>query len=338
MASSAELNQIGEHPDGDSDINSVIDSQLTSALSDTGTWAKSHWEVLEMLADYVPLGAQDDTTKVLRLFASKLPVNGQLILLSEIKRHQSQPVRLRQLRDFLAQAILMPLKTCSKRKSEDIVSPVSASGSDTDRPDSLHWQLDSSNRGSKLRRDCLRRDGGQCVVTKIFDRSWVEKNFSSQMMPQGRIAILECAHIIPFSISDFDDRRSMQIRTKAKIWWALWRYFPDLKGKIGPDTVNQTGNAFTMFGEVHNDFGGFDFGFEQQYGSTTKYNIRWFCGWNPAYSMFKNYPESVEFTSTDPRVALPDPVFLDVHCRVGEILNEFKLQRLSLELVSHMKF
>ncbi|KAK1490251.1 hypothetical protein CCUS01_14520 [Colletotrichum cuscutae] len=318
MASSAELNQIGEHPDGDSDINSVIDSQLTSALSDTGTWAKSHWEVLEMLADYVPLGAQDDTTKVLRLFASKLPVNGQLILLSEIKRHQSQPVRLRQLRDFLVQAILMPLipNLFEAQKRRHRVASV----------------------GFGLRRDCLRRDGGQCVVTKIFDRSWVEKNFSGQMMPQGRIAILECAHIIPFSISDFDDRRSMQIRTKAKIWWALWRYFPDLKGKIGPDTVNQTGNAFTMFDEVHNDFGGFDFGFEQQYGSTTKYNIRWFCGWNPAYSMFKNYPESVEFTSTDPRVALPDPVFLDVHCRVGEILNEFKLQRLSLELVSHMKF
>ncbi|KAL2881392.1 hypothetical protein SGCOL_003342 [Colletotrichum sp. CLE4] len=59
----------------------------------------------------------------------------------------------------------------------------------------------------------------------------------------------------------------MDLRTNAKIWWPLWRYFPDLKGKIGPDTINQTGNAFTMQAIVHGDFGDFEFGFEQQHGS-----------------------------------------------------------------------
>ncbi|KAG7051336.1 hypothetical protein JMJ77_0001960 [Colletotrichum scovillei] len=289
------MDEIANHPDGDGDASSVIDSQLTLASSDPEHWAKKHYEVLEMLTNYTPLGTQDDTT----------------------------------------QAILIPLKTHSERRTED---DIVSSSSEADSPDSLLEQLESYVCDSKLRQDCLLRDGGQCVVTKYFDRGWVEENFSGQMMPQGRMSTLECVRIIPFLIGDSDKRTAKEARANAKTWWALWRYFPELEGKIGPDTINQTGNAFTINSEVHCDFGYFDFGFEQQHGSTTKYDIRWSCAWNPAYGLFKNYPESVEFTSKDPRVALPDPVFLDVHFRVGDILNEFQLQRLSLESISHMKF
>ncbi|KAG7078647.1 HNH nuclease, partial [Colletotrichum scovillei] len=307
------MDEIANHPDGDGDASSVIDSQLTLASSDPEHWAKKHYEVLEMLTNYTPLGTQDDTTQVLRLFADKLPLRGQLVLLSEIMCYRHSPVQLRQLRDFLVQAILIP----QRRTEDDIVS----SSSEADSPDSLLEQLESYVCDSKLRQDCLLRDGGQCVVTKYFDRGWVEENFSGQMMPQGRMSTLECVRIIPFLIGDSDKRTAKEARANAKTWWALWRYFPELEGKIGPDTINQTGNAFTINSEVHCDFGYFDFGFEQQHGSTTKYDIRWSCAWNPAYGLFKNYPESVEFTSKDPRVALPDPVFLDVHFRVGDILN-----------------
>ncbi|KAL0776878.1 hypothetical protein CaCOL14_006396 [Colletotrichum acutatum] len=321
------MDEVVDHPDGDGDANSVINNQLTLVSSDPEHWAESHCEVSEMLADYNPVGVKDDTPQVLRLFADKLPLRGQLVLLSEIMRYRHNPVQLRQVRDFLVQAILIPFKTHSKRRSED---DIVSSSSGTDGPDSLLEKLESYVDDSKLRRVCVLRDGGQCVVTKYFNKDWLEENFSGQMMPQGRISTLECVHIIPFLIGNFDERKPME---------ALWRYFPDLKGKVGPDTINQTGNALIMNSEVHGDFGDFDFGFEQQYGSTTKYNIRWFGAWNPAISLFKNYPKVVEFTSVDPRVAeLPDPIFLDVHCRVGEILNEFKLQRLSLEPVSHMRF
>lgn len=101
------MDEIVDHPDRNGDASSVIDSQLTSASSDPEHWAKKHCEVLEMLADYTPLGTQDDTTQVLRLFADKLPVRGQVVLLSEIMRYSYNPVQLRQLRDFLVQAILV---------------------------------------------------------------------------------------------------------------------------------------------------------------------------------------------------------------------------------------
>ncbi|KAK1691335.1 hypothetical protein BDP55DRAFT_710970 [Colletotrichum godetiae] len=185
--------------------------------------------------------------------------------------------------------------------------------SETERSNSLLWEIKSYVNDSKLRRDCLLHDGGQCVVTKWFDKGWLEKKFSGQTMPQGCLSTLACVHIIPFSRKKPDERKPMDLRTNAKIWWPLWRYFPDLKGKIGPDTINQTGNAFTMQAIVHGDFGDFEFGFEQQHGS--------FCARNPAIGLFKNHPEVVKFASVDLGVAeLPDPVFLDVHHRVGDIL------------------
>ncbi|KAK1462662.1 hypothetical protein CMEL01_13773 [Colletotrichum melonis] len=310
------MDEIANHPDGNGDASSVIDSQLTLASSDSEHWAKKHYEVLEMLANYTPLGTQDDTTQVLRLFADKLPLSGQLVLLSDIMRYRDTPVKLRQLRDFLVQAILIPLKTHSQRRMED---DIVSSSSVADGPGSLLEQLESYVCDSKLRRDCLLRDGGQCVVTKYFDKGWSEKNYSGQMMPQGRMSTLECVHIIPFLIGDSNERTAMEARANAK--------------------TCQTGNAFMTNSEVHGDFGYFDFGFKQQYGSTTEYNIRWFCAWNPAIGLFKNYPKVVEFTSTDSGIPdLPDSIFLDVHYRVGEILNEFQLQRLSLESISHMRF
>ncbi|KAK1640502.1 hypothetical protein BDP81DRAFT_403904 [Colletotrichum phormii] len=286
------MDEIGDHPDEEKDVEAIINGQLASALLDTEQ-ANLHCGVLETLADYTPLGVQDDTPKVLRLFVDKLPAKGQLVLLSEIMRYKNNPAKLRQLRDFLIQAILIPLKTHSKRKTEeDIVSPVSASSSEIERPDPLLLEIESYVDDSELRRDCLLRDGGQCVVTKWFDKGWLEKKFSGQMMPQGCMSTLDCVHIIPFSIGNSDERKQ-----KGKIWWALWRYFPDLKGKIAPDTIDQTGNAFMVQAIVHDDFGDLEFGFERQHDSTAKYNIRWFCAWNPAIGLFKNYPEVVEFAS-----------------------------------------
>ncbi|KXH66933.1 hypothetical protein CSAL01_02304 [Colletotrichum salicis] len=251
-----DMDEIGDHPDEEKDVEAIINGQLASALLDTER-ANSHCGVLETLADYTSLGVQDDTPKVLRLFTDKLPVKGQIM--------------------GSAHNLLLP-PPYARKTEEDIVSLVSASSSEIERPDPLLLGIESYVDDSKLRRDCLLRDCGQCVVTKWFDKDWEEKKFSGQMMPQG-----------------WEDR---------------------------PDTIDQIGNGFMMGATVHGDFGDFEFDFEQQHGSNTTYNIRWFCAWNPAIGLFKNYPEVVEFASIDPGVTeLPDPVFLDVHYRVGDILN-----------------
>lgn len=49
---------------------------------------------------------------------------------------------------------------------------------------------------------------------------------------------------------------------KATVWWAMYRYFPFLKGKIGADSINQPGNAMTLWLDAHDQFGTYDIALE----------------------------------------------------------------------------
>jgi hypothetical protein len=84
-------------------------------------------------------------------------------------------------------------------------------------------------------------------------------------LPQNaRFGGTECAHIIPFALGNFDDKDSLETENKALIWWTLHRYFPALRGKIDAASINQPGNAVTLFSETHDIFGDFELAFWPQ--------------------------------------------------------------------------
>lgn len=88
---------------------SVASSKLSAILADSNRWFKCRTEVLEELDDrFIPNGPKDDTPRVLRTFAVKLPKRGQLALLSEIDLLRDNSPKLRQLRNFLVDAVLRP--------------------------------------------------------------------------------------------------------------------------------------------------------------------------------------------------------------------------------------
>ncbi len=59
--------------------------------------------------------SRDDTVKVFRAFLAHLPKDGQLILASEILELQYSSVQLRELRNFLVDAVLKPSKVSPPR-------------------------------------------------------------------------------------------------------------------------------------------------------------------------------------------------------------------------------
>lgn len=65
---------------------------------------------------------------------------------------------------------------------------------------------------------------------------------------------IECAHILPFALSKLKEKTAVQVQNKATTWWALYEYFPALRGKIAADTVNQPGNAVTLSAVIHTEF------------------------------------------------------------------------------------
>lgn len=72
----------------------------------------------------------------------------------------------------------------------------------------------------------------------------------------------ECSHILPFALRNLNDGNATQTKNHATIWWAIYHYFPDLKSKIGADTINQPANAMTPAFALHEEFGRFTFGFK----------------------------------------------------------------------------
>lgn len=125
--------------------------------------------------------------------------------------------------------------------------------------------MEASTRGDQelLRRDCLARDGYRCVFTGYWDSDSCARGVVQP--PPGQIwRSVECAHIIPFALGKFDETDAVQTRNKAIIWFALYRYFPEIEGKIEPGNINQHGNALSLSLETHSSFSKYWIGFEPQ--------------------------------------------------------------------------
>ena len=112
---------------------------------------------------------------------------------------------------------------------------------------------------TRLRKDCLIRDGYQCTYTGRWDLESYEKGLV-QPHPRRRWGYVDCAHIIPFALGSFDDTDAVQTRNKAIIWFAIHRYFPETKDLIDARSINQRGNALMLGVDVHRLFGAYRHG------------------------------------------------------------------------------
>jgi hypothetical protein len=67
-----------------------------------------HERAASALAEYAPVRPSDDTRRVLEAFLHHLPAEGKVVLMAEVVRYASEPPKLRELRNFLVEAILKP--------------------------------------------------------------------------------------------------------------------------------------------------------------------------------------------------------------------------------------
>lgn len=104
-----------------------------------------------------------------------------------------------------------------------------------------------------LRRDCLRRDGHRCIYSGIWDIGSADAGKVNPPATEPCLP-LHFAHTIPFALGSFDDTDAVQTRKSAIIWFAIHRYFPELRGKLDARSINQPANACIMDANVHQMF------------------------------------------------------------------------------------
>lgn len=68
----------------------------------------------------------------------------------------------------------------------------------------------SRNEQKKLRKDCMRRDNHQCIISGVID-----PDHFSTLPPNDRKgrrhSPLECAHILPFALREFNGSNALQV-------------------------------------------------------------------------------------------------------------------------------
>ena len=174
-----------------------------------------------------------------------------------------------------------------------------------------------------LRRHCLRRDGHRCVCTGICEFAIVKDELIA-LADGEEPAFLDCAHIIPFAMGEFDDTDATQTRNKAVIWFAIHRYFPALAEKIDARSINQYADVMMLDTTVHRFFGSYCIAFKCEAGFKNQHSYRLeklVPARIPTHENPIGDPIVFAMTSHDDAFPLPDPAFLATHRAVAHILQ-----------------
>ncbi|KAJ5085393.1 hypothetical protein N7532_010164 [Penicillium argentinense] len=282
-------------------------------------------ELDQRLNSYVPLEPSggkpsDDTKGFLRLLWTMLPPGGKENLAKDILKGKDGEPRpddeaLRQLVQSIRSGLLIPMKA-QGGKTPTEVTPSPRSGVEDSVEDIKGKSIEpiSRNPHSKLRKNCLERDGYKCMATHQY-------SIDHPHPKSARTTYLEAAHIIPYTLGIFQPLDGKDVDRHAKIWINLRRYFPVLRA-MSEDLklINCEENMLMLDSQLHKGFGQFKLIFEAT-GVPNQYRIKTFTGMPTG--PIQNLPKKrlVLFRVHQGHWKLPDPQFLQVHACIGTFLH-----------------
>ncbi|CAI7635089.1 unnamed protein product [Penicillium viridicatum] len=291
---------------------SQSDESLSPAVSSAGfsTFAEAKFSLEATL-----LNTDDDTKKFLETCFKYLPLDGQVNLSEDVCGCRDDD-ELRQLATSIDTGLLRPLLSKGGRGKTPAIAPSPRASFSDSVENILSRDLSPASRNvqERLRGICLKRDGYQCTISKIWS-SGVEP-------PSGEHSgTLQAVHIIPFALGRFtnDDER----RHTSEVWANIFRYFPALNDTLNmpPEGVNHESNMMMMIAPLHEEFARFHFVLEAT-ETPNRYRLKQFPRFASDYTtIFFPRDGIVTLTSHDPNCHLPEPLYLQLHTAIGNILH-----------------
>ncbi|SPO04555.1 uncharacterized protein DNG_07240 [Cephalotrichum gorgonifer] len=181
---------------------------------------------------------------------------------------------------------------------------------------SFEAEIETSGRDEqeRLRELCLQRDNFGCVITGYAD--WDSILNKRTVIDDERGAThTELAHIFPLALAKLDEGIAAETDSTAMIWEALYRYFPQLEGKVVPGSINSPKNAMTMSSDHHKCFGSFQIALEPE-NKQGEYRLKYFIpetGVRPK--------ERISLPGTE-EIKPPDPDILGGHYAIATIRSD----------------
>ncbi|KAI9769520.1 MAG: hypothetical protein M1840_003997 [Geoglossum simile] len=294
---------------------------MMSSLSSLGTLtATLAHSLVEDYAKNEP--PSESTSRILNAFLDHLPPDGSAVIANDIINKKDD---LRQLADHYVSSILIPSNPAPfnnigivRAGGGRTPKAISARpGDDMDGVDNIASTITPQRRDqTKLKFDCLARDGNRCLLTRAYDVNKADEILSDEERRNTTTLMTEAAHIMPFSLAAFDEPDR---RYKAIVWEAIYRMFPDIRS-FSPDDINDPRNALTMYAGLHSEFGKLELCFEPT-TTSNRYRIKTYRKFSSFYTPHLPSDGFVTFTAHDGRYPLPDPKLLSVHASVGAVLH-----------------
>lgn len=285
-----------------------LGSPSPSVTSDHSTFERQV-SLKNILESHQPSHSADDTILFLQIVFKYLPSDGQRNLIEDLSGCQDDNA-VRQHAENLDTGLLRPMLSIGG--TTPAITPSLHLDDSIENLNSFDGQPVTQIDQQRLRRNCLARDGYQCVLTKCWDSG-------TTPYPAGRpVHSLQAVYILPSSLGRFgpeDEQDGM-----SEVWANIFRYFPSLRSRLNPmlGDVNREDNILMMASVFHEDFGKFRFILE----ATTvpnRYRLKKF----PNHSFLLKYPTEtfITLTNHDGRFSDPNLEFLAVHAAIGNILN-----------------
>ncbi|KAI9764451.1 MAG: hypothetical protein M1840_008474 [Geoglossum simile] len=281
-----------------------------SSLSSLGAFSTSLAQSL--VEDYARNELpSESTSRILDAFLNHLPLDSSAVVAEDII---SKKDSLKELADHYVSSLLIPLRAGSGKTPKAIST---RSGMGLEDVDDIAAEITPQRRDqTKVKADCLARDGNCCLITGAYDIKVALRTFSAAERKNITTVATEAAHIMPFSLAAFGehDRQS-----KAIIWEGIYHMFPGIQN-YSPDDINDPRNVLTLYPMLHAEFGKFTMCLEPT-ATPNRYHIKKYDNFPSFYEHGLPSDGFVTFTAHDGRYPLPDPKLLSVHAAIGAVLH-----------------
>ncbi|KAF6812981.1 hypothetical protein CSOJ01_04814, partial [Colletotrichum sojae] len=197
-----------------------------------------------------------------------------------------------------------------------------------------------------LEQDCLRRESYRCAYCHHIDFRSAEAGL---VVPgsSSSVGFAELCHILPAALAHFPTNSETEKEALENIWFALWRYFPSLKGKIGPDkdSLEQHANlvTFNIITRIFFDRHNLAFNPLQDSGAPDRYKIEKLLSGAFGNEPPEGHREVMALVSSsshsdndDEKISLPlpEPELFRAHCQIAKILRATGVGREMDEVMS----
>ncbi|KAI9782086.1 MAG: hypothetical protein M1839_005432 [Geoglossum umbratile] len=170
-----------------------------SSFSSAGTFSVNH--ARRLVNDYAEgESPSDQTSKVLNAFLEHLPSESAGVVADDIISNSND---LATLADHYITSILVPIRAGGGKTPKPVSLRPGMSGDEIS--DIASTITPQTRNQSKLKADCLARDGNRCQLTGAYDINTMRRLLSDSEVDKLTTVDTEASHIIPFSIAAFSE-------------------------------------------------------------------------------------------------------------------------------------